>query len=120
MIRRLAYDSRSTLSCVLAMAMNILHSNHHVSAGFVPAARLHQHDRSISNVQLRAMTSHANPKRESEHVAKPFRGLLHVGIDKLGNYGASRDGSIRQHFRPLKLSEQLFRTARRIPDIHAR
>src|SRR5437762_947251 len=57
MIRRLAYDSRSTLSCVFAMAMNILHSNHHVSAGFVPAARLHQHDGSISNVQLRAMTS---------------------------------------------------------------
>ena len=95
MIRWLSYDSRSTLSCVLAMAMNVFDANHHVSTGFIPAAWLHQHDGSISNVQLRAMTSHSNPKRESEHVAKPFRGLLHVGIDKLGNYGASRDRSIR-------------------------
>jgi hypothetical protein len=95
MIRWLSHDSRSTLSCVLAVAMNILHSNHDVSTGFISAAWLHQHDGSISNVQLRAMTSHSNPKRESEHVAKPFRGLLHVGIDKLGNYGASGDRSIR-------------------------
>ena len=39
------------------MAMNILNSNHHVSAGFIPAAWLHQHDSSISNVQLRAVPS---------------------------------------------------------------
>src|SRR5258708_12937237 len=100
--------------------MNSLNSNHDVSTGFTPAAWLHQHDSCVPNVQLRAMTSHSNPKSESKYVTKPFRSLLHIRIDKFGNYGASWNRSIRQHFRSFTLSARLYRTARRIPDIRAR
>jgi hypothetical protein len=94
-VRRLANDVRATLTRVLTVAMNVFDANHYVSARCTASARFHQNNSSVPDVELCPVAPHSDSQRKAEHVTKPFHSLFHVRIHKLGNYGASGDGSIR-------------------------
>jgi len=63
-VRWFPYNPSASLACSFAMAVNVFHTHHHVSARHSITAWLHEYDSSVANIQLRAMAAHSNAQSE--------------------------------------------------------
>src|SRR5689334_18426229 len=83
MIGRLAHDLRAVLDRALMMFVDVLDANEHRATRWLRGLR--QRDRTVADVELRAMVRDAQPQRESERGAQPVDGFTDVRIRDLGD-----------------------------------